>query len=211
MNYIVLALTAEGPTDYRFLCGVIWRTIAELAIELNVSIDVQEHIVSISDKNNDERILAFCRERDNVDLFFIHFDSSNNSHEDRRDAIVGAVQNGAELQCKLRKERVVSIWTCREMEAWVLADPDAIARSLGFEGWPDRKEIIWNMNSIEQISDPKRALSDAVSHLTSDKISAYSTYFEIAGQEISLLRLARVPSYRAFREETKRALGEILR
>ncbi|GJE03786.1 hypothetical protein GMJLKIPL_5743 [Methylobacterium isbiliense] len=215
--WLVVGLFCEGPTDGRFLPTIIHRTLLAILVEQSAfDVELQEQIIPYAEKSNEERAQAICRERASVDLFVVHADASRLQSERVQDTIVGQIQATASAACGVRPERIIPLLPIREMEAWVLADPDAIARALGYDaGWPERVERGWQPERAEAEPDPKRTLDAAIRSLAGGRRGRRSpgaeAYFDRIADEVGLSCLGRLASYQRFRTDLQRGFTSLRR
>jgi hypothetical protein len=88
------------------------------------------------------------------------------------------------------------------MEAWALADPDAIARACGLERWPTHASPEWDSQDVEALANPKGTLREAIRSLLSRtrqrRLPPLGDTLERIGTEIDLGRLMRTRSFSEF-------------
>jgi hypothetical protein len=214
--WLVVGLFCEGPTDRRFLSQLIPRTLlAILAEQSAFDVEFQEQIVLFEEKTNEDRAQLICAERTNIDLFVVHVDATRPQRERVQDAIVGQIQAIARATCGVPAERIVPLVPIREMEAWILSDPEAIARVLGYESWPDRVRRDWVPDRAEAETDPKRTLDEAVRNLVGRRRGRRrdggDVYVDLIGAEVDLTRLDRLDSFQRFRTDLLEGLRALRR
>ncbi|MFH6781820.1 MULTISPECIES: DUF4276 family protein [Methylobacterium] len=207
-------LFSEGPTDRRFLPKIVYRTLLGIVqAEAVVRVELQEDILSYTEKTNAARAAIVCRDRDSVDLFVIHADASRARVEQVEAQIVGQVRTFSRAECAMPEHRIVPLMPVREMEAWTLADPDAVARVFGFASWPDRVPLSWHPERAETVEDPKRALNEAVRVLFGGRKGRRAPdpggLLDQIAAEMDLRRLGRLPSYQRFETDLRVGLGAI--
>lgn len=211
MTWVVVGLFCEGPTDRRFLPPVIYRTLLALLLERpDARVELQEEIVLYPERTNDECARAICRDRDHVDVFVVHADAARPQNDQAQERIIGPIRALAGERCGLAPARIVPLLPVREMEAWILADPDAIARAVGFRSWPDGVPLGWQPERAESVPDPKRTLDEAVRALSGGRRGRRSfgagAFLDLIAAEADLGRLGRLASYQRFRAELRAAL-----
>jgi Domain of unknown function (DUF4276) len=89
------------------------------------------------------------------------------------------------------------------MEAWLLADGDAIRSALRVT-WPDEQlEVPRAPDRVEAIADPKKALDRIGMRMT----RSFDAYYERLAEEISIATLRRVPAFERWWADTSAALA----
>jgi len=214
MTWLVAGLFSEGPTDRRFLPRIVYRTLLDIVqAEAAMTVELQEIVISYNEKINAKRADIICRDRESVDLFVIHADASRSLVDQIQARFVGQVRALARDGCAMPESRIVPLIPVREMEAWMLADPDAVARVFGFSAWPDRIALSWQPERAEVVEDPKRALNDAVRALFGGRKGRRAPgpegLFDQIAEEIDLRRLARLASYQRFEADLRSGLTAI--
>lgn len=152
-----IGLNVEGNSDDDFLQPLL-RRMAELCAPPNTAIS----IVTIARRTRltQDVASAFCEaySQKAIDIACIHRDGDSRSREGvvRRD--VETICQNASNRCALQGNRCVPIVPLRTIEAWALADQDALRDVFGVtklpDGWPAK------LVDVEQIVDPKRALRE---------------------------------------------------
>lgn len=136
MRYLGLALFAEGPTDYRFLPPVLRRATEDLCLRgARSEVEVGEVVgLYAPDEYRDAsiatQILEAAREALGAfSILFIHTDGAGDLVAAHQQRVQPAAQRIAELG--RQQERTVGVVPVREMEAWTLADGDALRGAFG--------------------------------------------------------------------------------
>ncbi len=214
MSWLVVGLFSEGPTDRRFLPRIVYRTLLGIVqAEAARAVELQEDIVAYIEKPNAERAELVCRDRESVDLFVIHADASRSLVDQIEARLIGQVRASARAACAMTEARIVPLIPVRETEAWMLADPDAVARVFGFSAWPERVAVSWYPERAETVEDPKRTLTEAVRALfggrKARRVPGPEGLFDQIAEEIDLRRLARLPSYQRFEADLRSGLGAL--
>ncbi|MEV7861753.1 DUF4276 family protein [Streptomyces hirsutus] len=182
-----LALLTEGASDQWFLVPLIDRQIAELALEAPVGfdysgVDVGEcFTVAHRDLVVYEVTDLLCY----YDIVMIHHDHNERG---KVDAIRDRFPDDA--------HRIVALVPVRETEAWMLADPAALK-----EAAPAR-DTAWEVpHDVEKAADPKAVLRTALGGRRDAERD-----FGRLGQAVALESLRKVPAYRAWTAELRRAM-----
>lgn len=104
-----------------------------------------------------EKLTILLRHYPNVDVIFVHRDADNVGIPVREQEIMDAATEVIGL------DRVIPVIPVTMLEAWLLADSAAIKRVAGNSGYRNDIECIPAARNIENISDPKKVLMDALS------------------------------------------------
>lgn len=220
MSYLGLGLFAEGNTDYRFLRSVLKRATENLCLRQGrTMIDVGDVLeMPPPDRARNDalhrRIVEAVRDAiGGIHIVFLHTDGAGDPDGARTDRITPAVE-AIEREFAAASPSVVAVVPVREMEAWALADGDALRDAFGVRhsnavlGIPDAP------HQVESIPDPKQALHQAAQTAHGGRrghrraVSA-ARYFGPIGESIALGQLRFVPSYAAFEAELLRALKRL--
>ena len=206
MNVLVLGLYAEGRTDERFLPVVIRRTAQQiLNLHDRMDIEAQDPIIIRKNSNTptlDQCILQAAQQAYNYDALVVHSDGDDRDHKqtlhERFYPGYELVQRTEGYFCK----QLVPIIPIRMVEAWMLADPEALKKVMKIRadlrtlGVPEKAKL------VESVTYPKETLSQVIQkvypgqpHLRS-QIKA--ELYEKLAPVISLDRLNQVPSYKQF-------------
>ncbi|WP_372425178.1 hypothetical protein [Salinarimonas chemoclinalis] len=213
-RYVVLGLFAEGPSDFGFLLGLLAReAFAVIAREGTQAVIIGEPVVSLDGRSVEDRTRVACALADNVDVFIVHGDSSRTARAAVERLVVADLRHRAQATCGLAGARFVGLLPSREMEAWALADPDALAQACGYVAWPASIELFREPTEAERLADPKQALDTAIGTLVGTRrrgrsISA-AAYLDRIGETASLERLRRLDSYARFASDLRAALDHL--
>lgn len=200
--YLRAGLYAEGPTDYAFLSPLLDRLVDELAASLFagryelgdcLGIDAPQGAPA----NRAERIAAAIHEHwDRCTVFVIHSDGAGDPERARREQVTP----GIDAARSRRADRPVAAAACipvREMEAWMLADPD-VFQLIG--GTTPRCPA-----APEGELDPKATLRRL---LGESGVRRLRPDYAIFGANVRFECLRRLPAFVAFERDLTRALAE---
>lgn len=206
MTILTTALYAEGRTDERFLPTILRRTIDDLlsrraprVVEVPLPILLQPDLKA----SRAEDIVAVARQAAGYHLLFVHADAD---HPTRARALSERVLPGVSLV----QERftageavcrdLVPVIPVRMVEAWMLADPEALRAIVGTVLSPDELGIPMRAHEIEGEAQPKERLA-AIMHIAYTQrprrrrhVGIGDLYRPLADQ-ISLQRLNRLSAY----------------
>ncbi|MEF9903401.1 DUF4276 family protein [Streptomyces sp. P9-A2] len=189
-RYLSLALLTEGASDQWFLVPLIDRQITELALEAPAGFDYSGADVgecfTVAHRDLVVRQVAdlLCY----YDIVMIHHDHNERS---KVDALRDRFPDDA--------HRIVALVPVRETEAWMLADPAALK-----EAAPTR-DTAWEVShDVEKAADPKAVLKAALGGRRDAERD-----FGRLGQTVALDALRKVPAYRAWTAELRRAMERL--
>lgn len=214
MQYLSLALYAEGPTDYRFLSPVLQRLCQDICLkEARGHVDILENIQHLHDTEDmkgarrDERILAAAQRTTGAwRILFIHADGDKNPEKARAERVEPALQL---LQQHLPEAGVaVGVVPVRETESWILADGNAIRTALGTL-LTDQALGLPPPGRIEQEAAPKEILTRVFNTGkpgARNRRQSETMYFQAIGEEISLAALRKLRSFMRLEENLREAL-----
>lgn len=221
MQYLGLALFAEGPTDYRFLPPILRRTTEELCLmEGRTTVEISEEVLKLHlyvpqeyrDEDLATKILEAAKAAEGAyNILFIHTDGAGDPNAAYEQRVQPAKERiAAELSSQL--ERTVGVVPVREMEAWTLVDGEALRDAFGTELDNVALGIPPKPREVEGILDPKQTLKQAYAKVVGAKQRRRTTaadFFEAIGERVQLSRLRQVPAFGRFEQELRTALVEL--
>jgi hypothetical protein len=217
MTTLVTALYAEGRTDERFLPVVLQRTMVDLLGRGSKGVvEVLQPILLNPDTkaSRAEDILAVARKAAGYHLLFIHADADQAT---RANALELRIQPGVSL---VKARQTAGDEVCRDLvpvipvqmvEAWLLADPDALRGIIGTTMSPFELGMPLRPQEIEGEAQPKERLAEimriayALRPRRRRKIDVRDLYQPLA-EQISIERLHRLPAFQEFVTDVSRAL-----
>ena len=215
MQYLGLALYAEGPTDYHFLRPLLRRLCEDLcASEAIGKVDVSEvlpltHPAETHAEPREQRVLAAAKlAQDSWRVLFVHADGANDPARARNEQ----VEPSLKLLRDAKDDGVgIAVVPIRETEAWAIADGDAIRSAFGTDlsdealGLPARR-------AVETAADPKAVLLGAF-HATHPsgrrRKQGTSPYLNTLGEAVSLSELRGLASFDRLVSDLKAALRKL--
>jgi len=216
MQYLGLALYAEGSTDYYFLRPLLQRLCEELcASEALAPVEVSEvlelnHPSETNEEAREERVLAAAREaRGSWRILFVHADGANDPVRARDEQVEPSL---GLLRDAFESEGIgVAVVPVRETEAWAIADGDAIRSAFGTNlndgqlGLPSRR-------AVETAADPKAVLQAAFLATKPSgrrRKQGTSPYLNTLGEEVSLDQLRELRTFKKLIDELRVALKQL--
>jgi len=211
-----MSLYAEGPTDERFLPVVIRRTaVVILGRRSSVPVEVPPPTIVERDQfaevvGQEERVLCAARQAAEGHVLLVHADADDRS---RSRAFAEKCAPGFErvADARLGGERVcaelVAVIPVRMTEAWMLADPEALADVLGGGLTPAQLELPDPPKRVESVHDPKATLHRLMREAQGRRrLRPIGVLYEPVATRVNLDRLGRVPAYAQFVKDLTSAL-----
>ena len=186
-RYLSLALLTEGASDQWFLVPLVDRLIAELALEAPIGFDYSGVVVGecFTVAHRDLVVSEVADLLCYFDIVMVHHDHNERG---KVDAVRERFPDDA--------HRIVALVPVRETEAWMLADPEALR-----EAAPAR-DTAWELPyDVEKVADPKAVLKAALGGRRDAERD-----FGRLGQTVALDALSKVPAYRRWTAELRRAM-----
>lgn len=210
---LVLAFYAEGETDERFLPTVIRRTAEDVLVRYGrTSVDVLDPVV-IDGRDikrrfarQDERILQAARAANGYHALLVHADAD---YPTRVRAFNERFQPGWRLVQQPpthdRCTRLMPIIPINMVEAWMLADADALREIIGTTVNAQRLGLPPTIRQIERCADPKALLQQVIQNASAAQTRRrHAKVSEIPGplaQKVRLDQLVALNAYRQFRRD----------
>lgn len=106
-----------------------------------------------------------CDARDAFHIVFIHADTGGRSLEAQIANRSRAYCQAMHARCNWPPARCIIISPRHETEAWILADPEAVASALGYVGPPASIGLPAEAREAEHLVDPKAVLNAAANQI----------------------------------------------
>lgn len=189
-RYLSLALLTEGASDQWFLVPLVDRQTAELAQETPVGFDYSGVVAGecFTVARRDVVVREVADLLGYFDIVMIHHDHNERS---KAEAVRECFPDDA--------HRIVALVPVRETEAWILADPQALGEAAS------ARDTAWEVpHDVEKVADPKAALKAALGGRRDAERD-----FGRLGQTVALDVLRKVPAYRRWADELRRAMEQL--
>lgn len=221
MSALVTALYAEGPTDKRFLPTVIQRTAADLLAHRGRQVTDVLLPTTLEPMPRESRaadnVLIVARQAHGYHILFIHADADaptpERAHAERIApgiARIAAARDSGESVC----HDIIPVIPVQMVEAWLLADADALRAVLGTAANSDALPIPTSATQIEGMANPKERLSEIVRLAYAHRTRRRRRFdvgelFQPLGEQIRLEQLGRLPAYQTFVADLTYALIQL--
>lgn len=219
MAELFIGLIAEGTTDYRFLKPIIEKAFADIAFQCKGQIDIGEVTeIKDCDKGNSfsDYVLNASQKAQTlgITILVVHTDADDTS-------AVNAYKNKIEPAKLLLEQQspnthctnLVALVPIRETESWMLADKNALIKSIGNT---QKSETDLKINGTpETFNDPKAKIEEAIrigrAEMPKKLRNALdiSGLYEYLGQKINPDNLKTFKSYKDFEENIKAVLIQL--
>jgi hypothetical protein len=150
------------------------------------------------------------------DILVTHFDGGNSSKKVLKEHFEPARDRDLIEKEKARNEdvcqHVLPSIPIREIEAWMLADSQALRTALNTRLNDQDLNLPKSPKSVENITDPKWELKEILKRVnvkrSANQAIALSELYNSLGKTIGLEKLEQVPAYQNFVEDLTKALQE---
>lgn len=201
---LIIGLVGEGPTDYRFLTGVIKRVFEQFAYECKGDIEILD-IQEIKIEKQPfisfvEAAAKVAHEEYGVSILCVHTDadakSDKKAFEERITPAFQAIEKSDKELCK----NLIPIVPITMTESWMLADKQLFCEEIGTKQSYSDLDINGN---VETINDPKEIIKQAINIVYSKyrkrrrKLNIGELYLPI-GRKASIEELMKLKSFQRF-------------
>ncbi len=213
---LLIGLTGEGVTDYRFLNSIVQRTFEQLAFECvgDVEILAVQNIKIPKQPFADHALQAAKLAHQELGLMIlcIHTDADEkNDAEAFQYRITPALTKIQETEGEELCKQIVPIVPVVMSEAWMLADKALFKAEIGTDlSFPN----LGITKSPEQIREPKRVIEEAIriaysGHKRRRKLPKIAELYLPIGQKADLSQLQKLPSYQKFENAARKILVDM--
>lgn len=202
-RYLYCVLICEGSTDREFLPELLRRAIRELALDFSGPA-MEVEIIPLPVRHSEvDKILAALSEADRFDLLLYHHDGRPERTAEEKIAEVRQAVS-------VRSEPLVPVVPVREIEAWILADPAALARASALSAAAAAGLVPKRARDVEEIVDPKKVLAAATAGTSGGFARAnQAERFARIAEHVDLARLRQVPSFQRWLTDMTEALARL--
>ena len=217
MDYLGLALYAEGPTDYNFLCPLLARLgedvctrDAEHAVEASEGLRLA-HTPAADEASRVERIVRAAREARNAwRILFVHADGAGDPERKRKEQAQPAIDRLYQEHADARLG--VAVIPVRETEAWAIVDGDALRSVFGTTLSDEALGLPSSAGVAEGAPDPKALLNTAFNATHPSGLRrrrGVSPMLNALGEQVSLPRLRGLAAFSLLEHELRQALRQL--
>lgn len=215
MTYISWATFYEGNTDGLYFEVLLPRLMEAIIIEDGIGHSDIPAVPAIVLGNRgrmlDEVAAEICKARDAFQVVFVHADTGGRALEQGIDARSSAYCQRAFELCEWPRGRCITITPRHETEAWVLADPEAVMRALGYNGRAADIGLPSGAVEAERLADPKEALKAAMRCVSGKRrrTARVEQLFPAIAQRQSFEVLRASASFRGFETRLRDCLADL--
>jgi hypothetical protein len=218
MSYLGLALYAEGPTDHAFFGRLLPRVVEELYIEQGERpLEFGDVVVLVASEGHEAsarevKIAEAAKvEAGAFHILFVHADGGGKRRKVLEEQVTpGLTRALAELGAGYAGVAVVPV---REMEAWAVADGDALRTAFRTTLSNEELGIPARPRDCEKLPDPKATLEAAFRKTLrgsgSRNTNTAAGSLQLIAEAADFARLQGLPSFQALREEVEQALRHL--
>jgi len=209
---IIIGITCEGATDYRFLGSVIKRTFESFAYDCKGEIeflDVQEIFIEKSDFPTYLKNAALtAHENYGVSILGIHLDADNRSLSTIFESQIIPAIESLNQEKNEYCENILGIVPVTMTEAWMLADEEVFTAEIGTNMTYSQLSI---NNHLESIRDPKETIQQAIqiaykNHPKRRRRPKIGELYRPIGNKVRINQLNKLSSYQYFFQSVKEML-----
>jgi hypothetical protein len=217
MRYLGLALVSEGSSDLRFLPNILRRTTEELCLQHASEIIEVGDVLSLPRRKEEKGWVDQVSEaagpfQEAFGILFIHTDGGND-HQEAIHSRVTPIREKLILmigQDYEKYQQVVGVVPVREMEAWAIADGDALRSAFGSRRTDQDLGIPLWPRDAEKDPDPKRTLKQAYEAAAGRSRSRrVASALDVISERVRLEHLRMLPAFQRFEDELRAALDSL--
>jgi hypothetical protein len=213
MLYLSTALVAEGPSDEWFLPIVLQQALREICAQrADVYVEIPDVQVLRPQAGDAGLVRGICniadQALDDLAILFYHYDGT--ARPDKAAAKYWTPLTAAWADIRGGRE-LVAIVPVREMEAWALADPEALRTVFGTGSVRRRPFQSDRLADVERLDDPKRTLQEIAVGGRGGRQHGPdpAAYLTRIAELLSIERLRAVPSFQQWQADTIDALRKM--
>lgn len=211
--YLSYALFCEGSSDFDYFEVLIARLIDTIVAERGrfpVDVPTAPSVrLGGSGRSVDAVADEACAKREAALITFIHADTGGRSQERTLDQRSVAYCARMREVCGFRPARCVLVRPRREMEAWALADRNAVLDAFGYRDTKGDIGLPKSARAAERLTDPKETLRTALRQLSGRRSHDLDRIFPAIAQRQSIDMLRRAQSFAEFEDGLATALKDV--
>lgn len=212
MTYLSWAALYEGPSDSAYFEVLIPRVMEEMVRAYgtrNSTVPLAPAIV-LARKSVAEVAKEACDARHAFHLVFIHADTGGRALEGNLASRSTKYCEAMHDLCEWPPARCIPIAPRHEIEAWMLADAEAVTDALGYVGSPNSIGLPAGAPQAEQLNDPKAVLAAAITQVRGRRrrVDVKQIAAAIAQRQL-LTKLRRSRSFVDFEAKVHNALSDL--
>jgi hypothetical protein len=151
-----------------------------------------------------------CASKDAFYIVFIHADTGGRALERGIEDRSLSYCKAMEALCQWPSTRCLVVAPRHETEAWILADPSAITKALGYNGAFTEIGLPEDAKQAEKLPDPKEMLSNALSRARGQRRpNDPERIFPAIAQRQRIDMLRRSASFQSFENSLRLALRDL--
>lgn len=214
MSYVAWALFCEGGSDRAYLEALLPLVMEEVLRREGrrpATIPVAP-AVRLDGKGREIGAVAgeICLNRDCFHLAFIHADTGGRGVAQSLERRGAAYCREAAALCGFKCEHCIVVAPRHELEAWALADPQAVAAALGYRGDLIGMGAPTDAVAAEKLSDPKAVLNQVAQSVRGRRRNSdYAGLLTKVAQTQSLDALRRSASFQEFEAALRGGLADL--
>lgn len=215
MTYVSWAALHEGRADALYFEVLLPRLMEDIVAADGIRNSDIPLVPAISlgkrGRAVDDVAAEICEAKDAFQLVFIHADVGGRALEQGLHGRSSAFCRRAFELCGWPQTRCVTVTPRHETEAWILADPNAVAAAMGYKGNPNDVGLPNDARAAERLGDPKATLSAALSQITGNRRRSanINQLFPAIAQRQSFRALRASASFRDFETRLRGCLADL--
>lgn len=217
MQYLGLALYAEGPTDYYFLSPLLLRLCEDICTTESPHVVEFSEVLALNHRpssvnaSREQRIFEAAKDaRGAWKILFVHADGDGDSARARDERAQPTLDL---LHQQLVGEGAgVAVIPIRETEAWAIHDGDTLRQVFGTTLTNEQLGLPAIGNAVEGAPDPKGTLGAAFQKTRPSgrrKRQGVAPMLHALGEQVSLQRLRQLTGFLTLEIELKQALRQL--
>ncbi len=210
--YLAYALLCEGSSDFEYFEALIPRVVDDVVSDrgrLTVDMPTTPTFRLRRGKTVAAVAREACEKQQAFVLVFVHADTGGASQAGTLDCRSVAYCTKMQEVCDFNPARCVLMRPQREMEAWALADRDAIRDALGYGGRLADLGLPKDAREAERLPDPKKTLRTALRQAGFRRRRDAGTILPAIAQRQSIDALRQARSFAEFEAGLTTALEDL--